>query len=266
MPGSHTRVDSGSGGRHRRAEPYRGRHLKTRAVRTASAARRALVLLLLVSTGTGSLLFTSDRVATAPTTLATVDAVTPAPSERSPEAASRSGHRPTPQSTTSTQAPAASKPSATAPSTRLAMPRGLTQKQANHAAVIVRVGQQLQMPKRAYVIAIATALQESYLRNLANPAVPSSLNYSYDGLGSDHDSVGLFQQRPSTGWGTVAELMDPATAARRFYEALAEVSGWQNLSLTAAAQAVQKSAFPYAYAKHESLATLVVDSLLAISG
>ncbi|HEX5997663.1 MAG TPA: hypothetical protein VFY84_21195 [Jiangellales bacterium] len=138
---------------------------------------------------------------------------------------------------------------------------GLTQTQMNHAAVIVRVGQQLQMQQRAYVIAIATALQESSLRNLANQAVPESLYYPHDGLGADHDSLGLFQQRPSTGWGSAAELMDPATAARKFYQALAQVAGWQDMTLAQAAQAVQISAFPEAYAQHEPLATLVVDVL-----
>ncbi len=143
---------------------------------------------------------------------------------------------------------------------------GLTPLQIDHAAVIVGVGKELQLPKRAYVIAIATALQESYLRNLANPAVPASANQPHDGLGYDHDSVGLFQQRPSTGWGTPAELMDPATAARRFYQALMKIYGWETLPVTIAAQSVQQSAFPYAYAQHESLATRLVEGILANPG
>lgn len=137
----------------------------------------------------------------------------------------------------------------------------LTRRQMDHAAVIVRVGQQMGMPKRAYVVAIATALQESYLRNLANWYYPDSLDLANDGVGADHDSVGLFQQRPSAGWGTVAQCMDPAYAARRFYEKLGAIAGWQSLPLTAAAQAVQVSAFPDAYAKHEVLATLVTEAL-----
>jgi hypothetical protein len=131
----------------------------------------------------------------------------------------------------------------------------------NYAAIIVRVGTQLLLSERAYIIAVATALQESRLLNLANWAVTESLNLAHDGVGGDHDSVGLFQQRPSSGWGTVAELMDPATAARKFYLALTQVAGWQQLSISAAAQAVQVSAFPDAYAQQETLATAIVTAL-----
>jgi hypothetical protein len=138
---------------------------------------------------------------------------------------------------------------------------GLTQQQMNNAATIVKVGQQRQMPKRAYVIAIATALQESYLRNLANGNLPESMSLPNEGLGYDHDSVGLFQQRPSSGWGTVAQCMTPSYSAGTFYERLALVFGWESMSLAAAAQAVQISAFPDAYAKHEPLATQIVDAL-----
>jgi hypothetical protein len=138
---------------------------------------------------------------------------------------------------------------------------GLTQQQMDHAATIVAAGQRAGLPERAYVVAIATALQESYLRNLANPAWPASLNLPHDGTGVDYDSVGLFQQRPSTGWGPVDRLMDPASAATRFYQALAQVPSWERLPVTVAAQAVQGSAFPYHYAKHEPLAREIVDAL-----
>jgi murein DD-endopeptidase MepM/ murein hydrolase activator NlpD len=126
----------------------------------------------------------------------------------------------------------------------------LSQEQIRNAAVIISVGQQMNIPPRGWIIAIATALQESTLHNYGN-------------LGSrnDHDSLGLFQQRPSMGWGTPAQVMDPAYAARKFYERLLQVSGWQALPLTSAAQRVQRSAFPDAYAKHEPLATVVVNSL-----
>jgi hypothetical protein len=138
---------------------------------------------------------------------------------------------------------------------------GLDQRQMDHAATIVAMGQRAGLPEYAYVIAIATALQESYLRNLANPNLPESLNHPNDGTGTDHDSVGLFQQRSSTGWGSVAQLMDPSYAATKFYEALARVSGWQDLAATVAAQAVQRSAYPDAYAKHEPLARQIVAAL-----
>jgi hypothetical protein len=138
---------------------------------------------------------------------------------------------------------------------------GLSQKQMDHAAVIVAMGQRAGLPKRAYIVAIATALQETYLRNLANPAYPESLRLSNDGTGYDHDSVGLFQQRPSTGWGSVSQIMDPAYSATKFYEALARVPGWEDLPVTVAAQRVQISAFPDHYAKHEPLARTIVDAL-----
>lgn len=117
------------------------------------------------------------------------------------------------------------------------------------------------MPRQAYVIAIATALQESRLLNLANWGSAESLGLRHDGVGGDYDSVGLFQQRPSSGWGTVAQLMDPATSARKFYQALMQVAGWQRMPVTVAAQTVQGSAFPDAYAQHEYLANLVVNAL-----
>jgi hypothetical protein len=77
------------------------------------------------------------------------------------------------------------------------------------------------------------------------------------------DSVGLFQQRPSQGWGTVAQLMDPRYASGAFYDRLVKVSGWQNLSVNDAAQAVQRSGFPDAYQKHESAARQIVTALLS---
>lgn len=126
----------------------------------------------------------------------------------------------------------------------------LASDQMRDAATIVRVGQQMQIPPRGWVIAIATSLQESRLRNLPNL-----------GKNNDHDSVGLFQQRTSQGWGTVQQIMDPNYSARKFYERLLTVKNWERLSLTDAAQQVQRSAYPDAYAKHEPLASLVVNSL-----
>ncbi|QDY11767.1 hypothetical protein FJK98_19960 [Micromonospora sp. HM134] len=164
--------------------------------------------------------------------------------------------------------PASPRPSATrstAPKpTKPARPRpvaGLTPVQMANAQVIVEVGVELGVPRRGLVVAVATAMQESDLHNLASDVLPESYDHPHQGSGSDHDSVGLFQQRPSSGWGTVAQLMRPAYAARAFYSALAEIPGWRQLSITAAAQAVQISAYPGAYARHEDRATTVVDAL-----
>jgi murein DD-endopeptidase MepM/ murein hydrolase activator NlpD len=126
----------------------------------------------------------------------------------------------------------------------------LSQEQIRNAAIIVSVGQQMKVPPRGWVIAIATSMQEATLHNYGNL-----------GTRNDHDSLGLFQQRPSMGWGTPAQVMDPAYAARKFYERLVRVGGWQSMPLTQAAQRVQRSAFPDAYAKHEPLATVVVNAL-----
>src|SRR5258706_10228177 len=127
--------------------------------------------------------------------------------------------------------------------------------QRANAVVIVRVGAQREVRRRGWVIAVATAIQESGLRNLGNL-----------GDRNDHDSLGLFQQRPSQGWGSPAQLTDPVYAATAFYRALLRVPNWATLPLTAAAQAVQRSAYPDAYAKHESAATLLVDRAAAQLG
>jgi hypothetical protein len=120
--------------------------------------------------------------------------------------------------------------------------------QVGHAATIAAVGAQMGVPVRGWVIAVATVIQESDLRNLA---------------GGLDDSVGLFQQRPSQGWGTPQQLRDPVYAADKFYQKLLTVAGWQQMPLTEAAQAVQRSAYPDAYAKHEPDATRLVN---AVSG
>ncbi|WFE54406.1 hypothetical protein [Micromonospora sp. WMMD1155] len=140
---------------------------------------------------------------------------------------------------------------------------GLDQAQMDNAKIIVDVGLDMKMPRRALVVALATAMQESNLYNLASDVLPESFDYPNQGSGSDHDSVGLFQQRPSSGWGTVAELMRPSYAARAFYTALNEVPGWQDMSVTYAAQSVQISAYPDAYAQHEERATIVASALTA---
>ncbi|SCL48131.1 hypothetical protein GA0070606_1260 [Micromonospora citrea] len=139
---------------------------------------------------------------------------------------------------------------------------GLDNAQMENAEVIVRTGRKMGMPRRALVIAVATAMQESNLYNVASGVLPESQNYPHQGIGWDHDSVGLFQQRSSSGWGEVGQLMDPAFATRQFLSALAEVPGWQQMRLTDAAQAVQISAYPEHYAKHEWRATEVVEAIL----
>ncbi|MFC7762255.1 hypothetical protein ACFQY4_32630 [Catellatospora bangladeshensis] len=138
---------------------------------------------------------------------------------------------------------------------------GLDMVQMRNAQAIVQAGKELGLPKRAYVAAIACAMQESQLYNLASTVYAESYNYTNQGEGSDHDSVGLFQQRPTSGWGTVKDLMQPKYAATQFYNALKNVQGWQDMPLTLAIQEVQVSAFPYHYAKHETRAQQVVDAL-----
>ncbi|GAA0438751.1 hypothetical protein Aca07nite_49920 [Actinoplanes capillaceus] len=136
------------------------------------------------------------------------------------------------------------------PDSRLPRIRPYGAAQIRNAAIIINVGADMKLPPRAWVIAVATAMQESRLTNLGN-------------LGSrnDHDSLGLFQQRPSTGWGTPQQVQDPVYASTKFYEKLKTIQGWENMALTEAAQAVQISAYPDAYAKHEPLATQIVNML-----
>ncbi|MGY2065496.1 hypothetical protein [Blastococcus sp. SYSU DS0619] len=115
----------------------------------------------------------------------------------------------------------------------------VTAEQAGHAATIARVGRERGLPDRAVVIALATAQQESRLRNL---------DYG------DRDSLGLFQQRPSQGWGTPEQVRDPVYAANKFYDGLVTVPGWEAGRLTDSAQAVQRSGFPDLYQQWEGMA------------
>ncbi|WP_217246675.1 heavy metal transporter [Streptomyces sp. AC602_WCS936] len=121
-----------------------------------------------------------------------------------------------------------------------------TPEQAVNAATITAVGTARDLPERAVTIALATALQESTLRNIDH---------------GDRDSLGLFQQRPSQGWGTPKEIMNPAYSAGMFYDHLVEVPDYTRLPLTVAAQRVQRSGFPDAYAKHEPDAALLAAAL-----
>ncbi|MGP3775469.1 C40 family peptidase [Streptomyces sp. SDT5-1] len=120
--------------------------------------------------------------------------------------------------------------------------------QIPNAKAILGAGVALKVPSRGQAVALATALQESGLRNLAY---------------GDRDSLGLFQQRPSKGWGSAEQVRDPAHAATKFYESLLKVPGWQSMTIAQAAQAVQQSGFPGAYAKWEPLATALQKALAA---
>lgn len=118
----------------------------------------------------------------------------------------------------------------------------MTPEQAGNAATIAAVGVAKGLPDRAVTIALATSMQESGLRNLPH---------------GDRDSLGLFQQRTSMGWGTEEQIMDPVYSAGKFYDHLVQVKGYADLPLTEAAQEVQRSGYPEAYAKHESEAVVI---------
>ncbi|MGH3382975.1 MAG: M23 family metallopeptidase [Nocardioidaceae bacterium] len=131
----------------------------------------------------------------------------------------------------------------------------LDEEQVENARTLIAVGKDTGVPPRGWTIAIAVALQESGMRNLDF---------------GDRDSLGMMQQRPSSGWGTPDQVQDPAYAARAFYggpgsptknPGLLSISGWEQMPLWEASQSVQRSAFPMAYAQHESLATSLVKTL-----
>jgi hypothetical protein len=118
--------------------------------------------------------------------------------------------------------------------------------QAANATTIAAVGKRLGLPDHAVTVALAAALQESKLYNL-----------SY----GDRDSVGLFQQRPSQGWGTHDQILSPRYAATAFFTHLTKIANWENLPVTDAAQAVQISAGPDAYARWEAEARVLAQAL-----
>ncbi|MER0443251.1 NlpC/P60 family protein [Streptomyces sp. Edi4] len=130
---------------------------------------------------------------------------------------------------------------------------GLTRpaEQLPNAKTIVATGIQMSIPARGQVIALATALAESDLHNLDH---------------GDRDSLGLFQQRPSQGWGTRDQILDPVYASTKFYKALQSVQGWEQMPVTVAAQEVQKSAYPDAYAEFEKLATALQQAIAPALG
>ena len=126
----------------------------------------------------------------------------------------------------------------------------LTPEQARNAAVIAAVGVRRGLPARAVSIALATAFQESKLRNLDH---------------GDRDSLGIFQQRPSQGWGTKAQVRDPYYASNAFYEVLAKIDGFQTMRITEAAQKVQRSGYPEAYEPHAADARALASALTGYS-
>ncbi|MFC0033249.1 hypothetical protein ACFFMM_27380 [Micromonospora chaiyaphumensis] len=123
----------------------------------------------------------------------------------------------------------------------------LNGEQTANAKAIIAATKKAGLPERAAVISIATSLQESKLENLGHL-----------GDRNDHDSLGLFQQRPSSGWGTPEQITDPEYSTLAFLKGLKQVDGWQDMPLTEAAQTVQVSAYPDAYAHWEQQATDIV--------
>ncbi|KIR61805.1 hypothetical protein [Micromonospora haikouensis] len=123
----------------------------------------------------------------------------------------------------------------------------LDAEQTANAKAIIAATKKAGLDERAAVISIGTALQESKLQNLGHL-----------GDRNDHDSLGLFQQRPSSGWGSPEQITDPQYATTAFLKGLKQVDGWQDMPLTDAAQTVQVSAYPDAYAQWEQQAADLV--------
>ncbi|WP_432515247.1 hypothetical protein [Kineococcus sp. SYSU DK001] len=126
----------------------------------------------------------------------------------------------------------------------------MSPEQAANAATVVGLSVRRDLPARAATIAIATIVQESGMRNLDH---------------GDRDSLGLFQQRPSQGWGTPEQVQDPVFATNAFYDALVEVDGYRDMPITDAAQRVQRSGFPLAYGDHEDEGRLIASALTGYS-
>lgn len=126
-------------------------------------------------------------------------------------------------------------------------PVTLTKEQSRMTSIIVAASIERGLPERAATIALATAYQESGIRNL---------DYG------DRDSLGLFQQRPDPQyeWGTAEQIMDPWYSSLRFYDELVKFSGWETADINDQAQKVQRSGFPEAYRKHVANATILSDA------
>lgn len=152
----------------------------------------------------------------------------------------------------------------------------LNKTQLTHAATIITVGSRIEGTNHdAIIIALMAALTESSLRMLSNTsAYPESADYPNDGDGGDHDSLGLFQMRHQSGWGDIADLMDPTYQVRAFMggptgpnhpspRGLLDITGWENMSRGAAAQAVEVSAYPDRYSNYEPVAQTIIAALTA---
>ena len=122
--------------------------------------------------------------------------------------------------------------------------------QAENASLIAAVGVRRGLPARAVSIALATAYQESKIRNLSH---------------GDRDSIGIFQQRPSQGWGTVAQISNEYYAINKFYDVLEQIDGYETMRITEAAQKVQRSAYPEAYEPHAPDARALASALTGYS-
>lgn len=152
---------------------------------------------------------------------------------------------------------------------------GLNAKQVGYASQVYAEAARRQLPEQAVLVAFATIWQESSWLMYANDgtgaglapeqqAVSTSLQYPHDAVGRDHGSVGLFQQQWPW-WGTFTELMDPTASATRFFDALVDVEGWESLPLTQAAQRVQRSAYPSAYARWEQPARELLSAVKTLN-
>lgn len=160
---------------------------------------------------------------------------------------------------------------------------GYGKKQLKNAAVVINEAKKAEVNRQGAVIGLMTAMQESSLTILANdgtwsyPArtsvmtreqwakarevVIKSLDYPHDGVGHAWDALGILQQRPSAGWGTVKEILDPAYASAIFFDRLKKVQGWQEKPYELAAEAVQVSGAPDNYAGHRANAEKIYDAL-----
>jgi cell wall-associated NlpC family hydrolase len=153
----------------------------------------------------------------------------------------------------------------------------MNQRQLQRAAAIIAVGKSQNIPAKGQLIAVMAAITESSLRALSNTnAHPNSAHIPNDGDGDDHDSLGLFQMRPSTGWGTVENLMDPVWSARAFYggpngpnhgspRGLLDLTKWQSMDPGTAAQAVEVSAYPDRYAINQPVAEKILTTLTGVT-
>lgn len=149
----------------------------------------------------------------------------------------------------------------------------LNKTQLTHARTIIQVGADIDgVGRDGILIALMAGLTESRLRMLANSTYPESASYPNDGVGADHDSLGIFQMRPQSGWGSVAELMSSTYQAQAFFggpngpnypspRGLLDIPGWQQLTRGQAAQAVEVSAFPDRYANYEPVAETILTAL-----